>query len=198
MRTTVLGFAAVMLAGILVAACGAAATPTPAATAAPTSAAIASADPTTTPAPTATPLPTTPGTGDQFVTGTEGSVALLTNYTETKVGEVTQLRGGVVSAYQTMNDPRVTGRVTYSDINLDTYTKVAPEWMKARLENDGGAWEGSCTGASWDSGTASDGTCWLVGTGGYAGYTYYYYHSLGGGTTGNVQGIIYPGSPPKP
>lgn len=202
MSSVVRGLAAVMLGAILVAACGAAATLTPPPT--PTPEAVATASPTpmptpvSTPVPTATPVPTTPGTGDQFVTGTEDSVMLARNYVETEVGDVTQLRGGVVTATQTMNDKRVTGQVTYSDVSLDLYTKVAPEWMTARLENDGGAWEGSCTGASWGDGNFADGTCWLLGTGGYAGYTYYFYHSDGGATTGNVQGIIYPGAPPKP
>jgi hypothetical protein len=96
-----------------------------------------------------------------------------------------------------MNDTRVTGKVTYT-VSLDTYTNVAPEWAKGRLENDGGAWEGACAGMAWDAGDKADGTCWLVGTGGYTGYTYFFHHTYGLEAVNNVHGIIYPGSPPKP
>jgi hypothetical protein len=186
MRSITRPLASLALAGSLVAAC-AAATPTPAPTATPA--------PSATPAPT--PVPSTPGTGDQHVIGTETGVVLVTQYTSTKVGEVTQLRGGVLTSTQTMNDRRVSGNATYT-VSLDTYAIVAPEWMTARLENDGGAWEGTCTGASWDAGNAADGTCWLVGSGGYAGWTYYFHHTYGLGDGTNVEGIIFPGTPPKP
>ncbi len=161
--------------------------PTPTATVAPA--------PTATPEPT--PLPSTSGTGDQLVAGTETSVVLATAYTSTKVGDVTQLRGGVITALQTMNDRRVTGDATFT-FSVDAYTNVGPEWGTYRLENAGGTWEGPCTGASWDGGNKADGTCWLVGSGSYKGFTYYFHHTYGLGDDLNVQGIIFPGSPPTP
>ncbi len=208
MRSIVRSLASLTLAGGLVAGCAAAATPTPAPTPVPTAAPAPAAtpaqtptpapEPTATPAPTPTPVPSTSGTGDQYVIGTETGMVLVTGYTSTKVGDATQMRGGVLTATQTMNDPRVTGKVTYSNVSLDTHANVAPEWMDGRVENAGGAWEGTCTGASWNAGNAADGTCWLVGSGAYKGYTYYFHHTYGGTEINNVQGIIYPGTPPAP
>jgi hypothetical protein len=148
-------------------------------------------------APTTTPVPSTPGTGDQHVTGTETGVILATGYTSTTVGDVTQLRGGVITAIQIMNDRRVTGDATFR-FSVDAHANVGPEWGTYRLENADGAWEGPCSGASWDAGNAADGTCWLTGSGAYTGFTYYFHHTYGLGDSTNVDGIIFPGAPPKP
>ena len=84
-------------------------------------------------------------------------------------------------------------------IGVDGYDQVSSEWGTLRLENTAGAWEGSCTGATWDDGSRSVVACWLVGSGGYAGYTYYRIHrSMTGRTaTFDVEGVIFPGSPPN-
>ena len=185
------------LAGVLLAACSAAAsTPGPSATPSP------DPTPTVTPTPTAIPVPsmnptpvqTTDGQGDEYVTGTE-SLLLTTDYTETKVGDITQIRGGVVTIAETMNDSRVSGAGTIS-FSVDVYTKVGPEWGTIHFENANGAWNGTCTGGSWDGGDAAMRSCWLTGSGAYKGYTYYQQVTLTS-TGSHVEGVIYPGSPPK-
>lgn len=61
--------------------------------------------------------------------------------------------------------------------------------------NADGAWEGAVTAGTWSGGNASDMSGWLVGSGAYAGYTYYV-HFWGAAFSYDVEGIIYPGSPP--
>ncbi len=142
--------------------------------------------------PTPTPVPSTTGTGDQYVVGTESGVFLVTDYTSTKVGDVTQMRGGTTSSVMTMNDRRVTGTMTYVN-SLDVHANVGSEWGTGRLVNDGGTWEGNCTGMAWEAGNRAAGSCSLVGTGGYTGYLYYFQHTYGAAGL-NVQGFILPGS----
>ena len=66
-----------------------------------------------------------------------------------------------------------------------------------RLENANGAWEGTVTGASWNGGYTANDSGWLVGSGAYAGYTYYV-HFWGSGYNYLAEGIIFLGSPPAP
>jgi hypothetical protein len=192
MRTVIRSCLMLVVAGLLIAACSGASTPSP-------SAAAADPTPTATPTPvpsvTPTPVPTTDGQGDEYVVGTE-TIGLKTPYTETKVGNVMQLRGGVVAITAMMNDPRVSGDATFA-FSADLYTKVGSEWGSYHLENANGAWDGTCSGGTWDNGNAAMWSCWLTGSGDYKGYTYY--RQFTGGDAGSqVQGIIYPGSPPKP
>ena len=108
---------------------------------------------------------------------------------------VTQMRGVVATTVDTMNDPRVTGTGVIHGEN-DSYGSVGPQWGTYRLENADGAWEGTWTGALWGDGMVSDVTAWLVGSGAYEGYTYYFHAR--GVTTMKVEGIVFPGSPPAP
>ena len=162
-------------------------------------------------APTATPAPTVPaatptlmpapgrspdGEGDEVVEGTE-SVVVTTEYTEVQVGQVQQLRGGVVTTTAVMNDPRVSGTGTWQT-SVDAYTTVGPQWGTYRLENATGAWEGTCSGGTWDAGDGAMRTCWLTGSGAYAGYSYFLYAAWTTPGPGRVQGVIYPGSPSEP
>ena len=133
-------------------------------------------------------MPSTDGEGAEYVTGTDTHSG--TGGTEKKVGDVTQTRGVVITATIEMNDPRVSGTGT-GLVNADFYDHVGPEWGTTRLENAGGAWEGTVTGVAWADGNASDLSGWLVGSGAYEGYTYYW-HLRAIGTTGTVDGIIYP------
>jgi hypothetical protein len=80
---------------------------------------------------------------------------------------------------------------------MERYGIVGPEWGTSRLENAGGAWEGTCTAAAWSDFNASAVSCWLVGSGAYEGYTYYAAISTSG-FSAEVEGIIFPGSPPTP
>lgn len=198
MHTIVRSCLTLALAGGLLGACSAAAsTPGPSALTSPdpTPTTTHVSAPTAVPSSTPTPVPATDGQGDEYVTGTE-TVVLTTSFTETKVGDVTQIRGGVVTITATMNDPRVSGTGT-SPFSIDAYTKVGPEWGPFHLENADGAWDGTCTGGSWDSGDSALRSCWLTGSGKYKGYSYYHQATLtGAGAV--VEGIIYPGSPPNP
>lgn len=186
--------AALALVGIVASACGGAtATPTPAPAApTPTPAPVA------TPAPSPTPRPTTDGRGPEYVTGYDSHSG--TGGTEVKVGDVTQVRNVVIAAKLVMNDPRVSGTGT-GLVHADKRGTVGPEWGTTRIENAAGAWAGTVTGALWTDPGASQQTSdlsgWLVGSGAYEGYTYYWHlRALGG--MGVVDGIIYPGSPPAP
>jgi hypothetical protein len=135
------------------------------------------------PAPTPTAMPATDGEGDEVVFGTETQV---------------QLSRGVASATSAMNDFRVSGSGTFR-FSVDRYDQVSSESGTFRLENVAGAWEGTCTGAIWEDGGRSVVACWLLGSGDYAGYTYYRIHrSMTGRTaTFDVEGVIFPGSPPN-
>ncbi len=152
------------------------------------------------PAPTAAPATTTPATpershlGNAVVTGTE-VVSVETFGTSEKAGDVVRMRGVAASTVDTMNDPRVTGRGTIRGAN-DSYGVVGPQWGTYRLENADGAWEGTWTGALWNTGNASQVTAWLVGSGAYEGYTYYF--RARGSNVLEIDGIIFRGSPPAP
>jgi hypothetical protein len=52
------------------------------------------------------------------------------------------------------------------------------------------------TGAAWDDGNTSSLAGWLIGSGGYAGYTFYY-RGYNAGYNGTLEGIIFPGTPPN-
>ncbi len=136
----------------------------------------------------------TDGTGPEYVTGTESFTRIVRGEITT-VGDVMQARGNEVDTVDTMNDPRVTGTGTVHG-DADMYGWTGTQWGTYRLANAGGAWEGRWTGVLTKGGAVSDVTGWLVGSGGYAGYTYYFHHH-GSGTV-EVDGFIFPGSPPQP
>ena len=144
------------------------------------------------------PLPGAPAAatpeGAVHVTGDDAYPNVVTGYTAEKVDELTtQYRGGVITMPSTMDDPRVSGQVTFA-FSVDIMGDAATEWGTLRLENEGGSWEGSCSGGGWDGGDGAIGNCWLTGSGDYEGFTYYRQHIWG--TDGKVQGIIFPGVPP--
>ena len=203
MRISTRATMSLVLAGALVAACsGAAAPQSPAADLA---AAPAAATPVPTPkeitpppaSPTPTPMPTTDGQGAEVVRGLEVFNGTLEGYTITKVGDVAQYRGGVLSFTDRMNDPRVDGSVTFA-FSADAYVSAASEWGKMTVENRDGSWEGPCTGGAWAEGDGFVWSCWLTGKGAYDGYTYYK-QSLKEVPDEFVTiiGTVYPGDPPK-
>jgi len=199
--------AVLALVGLGVAGCGSVATGGAATSPLAPTATPPTITPTSSPAPTvkpltATPRPSTDGAGAEYVTGTE-TITVTTGGTEEWVGKVEQIRGRVFASTDTMNDPRVTGTgiVQFSGDLHGTQTNgnfegsVVAEWGTYRLENAEGAWEGKWTGANWNSGPTNV-TSWLIGSGAYEGYTYYMH--LWGLDPFNVEGIIFPGSPPAP
>jgi hypothetical protein len=159
------------------------------------------ATPTTEPSPSPTPTfapvvvapspyPTPDGVGDEAVAGTEtvsGPVSWLPS----------GLQVGTITTRASMNDPRATGAGTWQ-VSAELRSGVGPAWGAYRLTSAGGAWEGSCTGALWAGGAAGTRGCWLVGSGAYEGYTYQLDATWSDDGTGDVSGVIYPGTPPAP
>jgi hypothetical protein len=95
-----------------------------------------------------------------------------------------------------MNDPRLAGTEKIT-LNADFYGTVASEWGTTRIENAEGTWEGTWTGVTWGEAGATSVSGWLVGSGAYAGWTYYF-HGYGPSQPYQVEGIIFEGSPPTP
>jgi len=187
---------ALVLVAILAVGCAGTGASSPAPTATPTQAAANTPAPTAapTPRPTATPIPMTDGEGPEYVVGTS-YLTVTKSATETVVGDVTQYRGQEMTDSGTTNDPRLAGTTT-TTLNADFYGTVASEWGTTRTENAEGAWEGAWSGVSWD-GTATSVSGWLVGSGAYAGWTYYF-HVYGPWQPYQVEGIIFEGPPPTP
>jgi hypothetical protein len=194
MRTRmILALAAV---GMLAAACASTAS-----TSAPTTApapAAAAATPADTPAPgspSPTPVPQTDGEGDEAVIGSLGLPTQIVGWT-TYPGDVPRQRGALATMTQTMNDPRVTGTVEFT-INYDLYPKVRSYFGRWTLTTSGGSWTGPCSGANWAQDEAFAWSCWLTGSGDYAGYTFYQSVNLEVGEIPVVRGVIYEGAPPE-
>jgi len=124
------------------------------------------------------------------------------------VGETVELEDRVIDRWSTrftntMTDPRVTGSGRAADyveaIVGDSETTYLSHSSSGYLENDGGAWAMSCTGAG-DEGSSSVGViaCWYVGEGGYDGLTAFTQLMTDNIDSGlwDVKGWIFPGSPP--
>lgn len=201
-------FACLVAAALLVGGCGAGSTPTPPpSTPTPVGSTVQTATPAPTvdptAAPTPTPAPATAGPADRgvHVTGTETVLAVTEAGTRTTAEGVEHMRGLVATSTDTMSDPRVTGNGTIGG-NYDRWlqTGAATQWGTYRLENDGGSWEGTWAGIAYPGAgmaPAEDATAWLVGGGGYAGLTYYL-HFHGSGGTYEIDGLVFPGTPPAP
>ncbi len=160
--------------------------------ASPASTQTPSAAPTAIPTPSRSPMASAtvlPG-GWVLVSGTETAVVRSAGTTDA---------GGRTSGIEiaTSDDADYAGATGTGTLSLssDTSGDLSVEWGTYRLENANGAWEGMCRGSS--SAGVRDLTCWLAGSGGYAGFTYSL-HLQTAGATGHVEGVIYPGSPPAP
>lgn len=198
MRSVARRSIAIVLVSLVAVACGTGAATSPTQTGTTTPApTVADTTPTQAPTdePTPTPVPMTDGKGPEYVVGTN-SLTVIKNGTSTVVGDLTQLRNQEMTAPGTMNDPRLTG-VTHITLNANIHGSVASEWGTSRIETTEGAWEGTWTGASWNDGAATSVGGWLIGSGAYEGYTYYF-HVSGPSMPFQVEGIIIPGSPPAP
>ncbi len=131
-------------------------------------------------------------TGPTYLAGTE-TRSLVNAGTSATVGEVRQVRGRIVSTTDATDDPMVAGGGTLQ-IDIDMNGNVGTEWGTYRIENAAGAWQGSVTGATDASGSFEDISGWLVGSGNYQGFTYYF-HARGTSVV-TIDGIVFPGSPP--
>ncbi|HEY3333900.1 MAG TPA: hypothetical protein VGK16_01590 [Candidatus Limnocylindrales bacterium] len=142
------------------------------------------------------PVEMTDGEGDEVVTGVVTDPAQTATETYTTVGDHQQVRDGVVVATHTANDVRATGRMKVA-FAIDWYTNAGPFWADASITNDKGAWTGPCTGAATAKGSFGPFSCWLTGSGAYAGWTYFQ-ASTPSGATATTEGIIYQGAVPTP
>jgi len=146
---------------------------------------------------TPSPVPSTDGSGDEPVVGTEAVAGPTSGSgTVTIEGDVTHLRDVTVTSLGSMNDPRVAGAATW-EVSADLRSGIGPAWGTYRLETASGAWEGTCTGSLWADGTAGTRICSLVGSGSYTGFTYMLVATWSDGS-GDVRGVIVPGSLPAP
>jgi hypothetical protein len=99
-------------------------------------------------------------------------------------------------------DPRVSGtwNATFN-VDADEKTGQGIMWGTNSMENDGGTWEGPCSGIEYEPPGEADYftvNCWLTGDGDYAGYTFFVQEDgfQYGGPTRVLHGIIYKGQPP--
>jgi hypothetical protein len=123
-------------------------------------------------------------------------------------------RGGVTVQMEEWSDPRGSGMVTIPwNTDVDPKTGQGIMWGTNLFENDGGTWEGPCSGIVYrppdqtagtsvgvlgGPGAFLDVTCWLTGTGDYAGYTFFIQEDgfQNSGPTRVIHGVIYKGQPP--
>lgn len=145
------------------------------------------------PSATASPAPaySPDGQGDERVKGTE-MIVVVTQPAQQQVGAVLQMRGGAATVSMAMDDPRLVGTGTWS-FGSDGYGTTATVWGTYHLQNAAGAWDGTCSGGTWNAGTGGVRTCSLAGTGGYAGYAYVFNVTQTALGSGVVEGVIYPG-----
>lgn len=134
------------------------------------------------------------GRGDDIVTGTV-TLVLAVPYTESRAGDVTRLRDGEITVTIHASDARITGTGTWL-ANADLYSAAGPQWGTLRLENAGGAWDGTCSGSAWDGGDSAAWSCWLTGSGAYDGYSHYFSATWNRPGAGDVRGVTVPASPP--
>ena len=106
----------------------------------------------------------------------------------------------------TADDPRVTGTeiAPWKQDLWGTFDKgtrmpvsgAAVQWGTARLENDGGAWEGTGSGV-WSSDRGDILAIWYKGIGAYEGLSYFELWT-GRYEPWKIQGQIFTGDPPSP
>ena len=117
-------------------------------------------------------------------------------------GGVRQLRGLVATQQEDWSDSRLSG-VSTLVFNEDEYPELmGPKWGTTRLENDGGAWEGSYLAIQLPRDEGPDIPTYLttmVGEGGYAGLSALCFavYAQGPGWEGaEPECIIFPGPVP--
>ncbi len=157
---------------------------------------------TTAPVATATPRPTTTQTPSAATTvtpvaGTGTCPTADLGSPTTGADGVTHYRGGTFICDVTTDDPRVSGTETAA-WNMDLWGTLEDGavvvWGTSRLENSGGAWEG--TGSGVGSSDRRDIIAfWYKGTGGYAGLGYFALWT--GWDPWTIRGQIFPGDPPN-
>lgn len=120
----------------------------------------------------------------------------------THVEGVIHYRGGTFTCTMRTDDPRVSGTHSTATWNADLWGKAdlssgaLVQWASVRLENDGGAWEGTLSGVGALPDPGDTIVVWYKGTGGYAGLSYFELWT--GQDPWTIQGQIFPGEPPTP
>ena len=120
--------------------------------------------------------------------------------TEVLVGNITQMRGHHVPAEderpagQREGDRHGQHRHAHHGLGQDDRREGVGDDPD---REQGRRLEGTIAGAIWAGGSESDLTGWLVGSGDYEGYTYYW-HLRATDSHGDVNGVIYKGPPPSP
>ncbi len=109
-----------------------------------------------------------------------------------------EFRGGTLTCIVTTGDARVSGTEMASPWNENMWGKTDSvamvQWGTLRLENAGGAWEGTGSGV-YSSDRGDIVVSWYKGTGGYTGLGYFELRT--GKEPNMIQGLIFPGDPPK-
>jgi hypothetical protein len=116
----------------------------------------------------------------------------------------THIRDGTFHCTTVSNDPRVSGEITgtwaMNAWGPTPQNSSFVQWGTVRLENEGGAWDGTYTGMfTPDTGDLI--SFWFTGTGAYEGLSYFEWDvmPISLGPVGfPVVGLIFPGSPPVP
>lgn len=156
---------------------------------------------------TATPSPTQQATGPitygpvTVVTGTATCPAADLGSSTTDSDGVQHFRDVDFRCTMRTDDPRVSGAHTSGAWNIDWWGAAdlsdgaLVQWGTPRLENAGGAWEGTGSGV-YSSGRGDIIAFWYTGTGGYTGLSYFELWT--GKEPWTIQGQIFPGDAPNP
>ena len=154
--------------------------------------------PSPTPSPTPRPTPTVAPDAPAYVTGTGVRTEQSAGTTTLDKKGITHTLGVVIGFATDLDDPRVSGTGTYR-LSVDASGSLGFTRGTFRLDVPGGAWEGTCTGSTWNDLSAGDLSCWLVGSGRYAGVTFYLNDRFAGGSDPDqLLGTIIPREPPSP
>lgn len=154
--------------------------------------------PSPTPSPTPRPTPTVAPDAPAYVTGTGIRTEQSAGTTTLDNKGISHTLGVVIGVVTDLDDPRVSGTGTYR-LSVDASGSLGFTQGTFRLDVPGGAWEGTCTGSTWNDLGAGDLSCWLVGSGRHAGLTFYLNHRFAGGSDPDqLLGTIIPGEPPSP
>jgi hypothetical protein len=108
-----------------------------------------------------------------------------------------EVRG--LTCEDTSNDPRVAGTARYilhQNRWGDAGNGALVQWGAARLTNSGGTWVGRFEGI-YTSETGDTVTTLFVGSGDYAGLSYYRWEYKTFGLTWQTEGLIFPGTIPS-
>ena len=132
-----------------------------------------------------------------WVTGRGPWRTLLEDGTTVTTAEgIVQVRDRVWTGLRTMSDRRLSGTWVSTggtdDFGPQEVYGLDVFWSTMRIENPGGAWEGTASGVTDPDGFTME-SAWLVGEGGYDGLTAYVYTAW---PTSHVVGMIFPGEPP--